>query len=110
MFCRTSGRDEPDGEPVGGAERPVVTQRLAAQLDEVLSSSTLTSAGLRRLAKLGLPDWYLGAGVVAQTVWNHAHGFDSRFGIRDVDLVYFDPTDLTEQSERKVEELAVVPG
>ena len=29
---------------------------------------------LERLAVLELPGWYLGAGCIAQTVWNAAHG------------------------------------
>jgi uncharacterized protein len=54
---------------------------------------------------LGLPDWYFGAGGVAQTVWNVLHGFEPADGIKDYDLVYFDPTDLSVNGERRVEEV-----
>jgi hypothetical protein len=39
---------------------------------------------------LNLPGWYLGAGCVAQTVWNLAHGKPPGEDILDYDLVYYD--------------------
>ncbi|HEX8803142.1 MAG TPA: nucleotidyltransferase family protein, partial [Acidimicrobiales bacterium] len=39
-----------------------------------------------------------------QTVWNAAHGFAPDHGIRDVDVVYFDPGDLSAGAEHAVEE------
>lgn len=53
---------------------------------------------------MALPDWYFGAGGVAQTVWNLRHGFEPAAGIKDYDLVYFDPSDLSLESERQIEE------
>lgn len=35
-------------------------------------------------------DWYIGAGGVNQTVFNYYHGFESDYGIKDYDIVYFD--------------------
>jgi hypothetical protein len=52
---------------------------------------------------MALPDWYLGAGGVAQTVWNLRHGYAAEEGIKDYDLVYFDCTDLSEDARREVE-------
>ncbi|HLX36994.1 MAG TPA: nucleotidyltransferase family protein, partial [Candidatus Binataceae bacterium] len=54
---------------------------------------------LRRAPQLALPHWYLGGGCIAQTVWNIADGFESTYGIRDYDLVYFDPSDLSWEGE-----------
>lgn len=53
---------------------------------------------------MALPGWYFGAGGVAQTVWNLGHGFAPDAGIKDYDLVYFDPDDLSAGPERRVEE------
>jgi len=61
---------------------------------------------LERASELNMPNWYLGAGCLAQTVWNAAHGFDLTFGIRDYDLVYFDSSDLTYEAEGAVIEKA----
>ena len=57
---------------------------------------------LERLSVLELPGWYLGAGCVAQTVWNAAHGKAPGSDIDDYDLVYFDSQDLTEEGENAV--------
>jgi len=48
---------------------------------------------------LNLPAWYLGAGCVAQTIWNRAHGKAPGADILDYDLVYYD-RDLSEERER----------
>jgi len=48
-----------------------------------------------------MPNWYLGAGCIAQTVWNSLHGFELTRNIQDYDLAYFDSTDLSEETEEK---------
>ena len=51
--------------------------------------------------KLALPDCWLVAGSIAQTVWNQKFNFPSTHGISDVDIVYFDPLDLTGEGEAR---------
>ena len=77
---------------------PAAVHRLVAQLR---GSSVLWEC-LERLAGLSLPDCYLGAGCVAQTVWNAAHDKPPAADIRDYDIVYFDAGDLTEGGESAV--------
>jgi len=85
--------DAPLGDQVAGLERAVRENRLAV-------------AVLKRIQELDLPDWYLGAGAVAQTVWNQLHGLEPSHGVKDYDLVYFDPTDVGEAADRTVERRA----
>ena len=59
-------------------------------LESVLTKSKAVAEILRKAPDLHLPNWYLGAGAVAQTVWNELHGYPLDHGIRDCDLVYFD--------------------
>jgi uncharacterized protein len=73
-------------------------------LHQVLTENVVAEAVLTLGAEMALPDWYFGAGGVAQTVWNLRHGFDAAGGIKDYDLVYFDPHDLSAESERRIEE------
>lgn len=73
-------------------------QSACARLAAALRANALLSEALDRLPSLHLPDWYLGAGCIAQTVWNLAHGMPAHEGILDYDLVYFDP-DLSEAAE-----------
>lgn len=71
-------------------------------LHDCLTQNAVAEAVLA--AGLALPDWYLGAGGVAQTVWNLRHGFDAAAGIKDYDLVYSDLADLSEETERRFED------
>lgn len=57
---------------------------------------------LNRAETLPLPDWYLTAGCLFQTVWNHLHGYPPASGILDYDLFYCDPTDLSWEAEDDV--------
>lgn len=81
---------------------------LATQI-EVLEAIVLQSPTLRdiilRAEELGLPDYYIGAGCIAQTVWNSLSGYPLDYGISDIDLVYFD-TNLEQAAEEKVAEQA----
>src|SRR5262245_60702031 len=54
---------------------------------------------LHRLRALALPQWYLGAGCVAQSVWNDAHRKSPTADVADFDVVYYD-ADLSEERER----------
>jgi hypothetical protein len=72
-------------------------------LDAALKRNAVAQAMLTVGADLALPNWYFGAGGIAQTVWNLRHGFEPTFGIKDYDLVYFDPEDLSVEAERRNE-------
>jgi uncharacterized protein len=71
-----------------------------ASLESIALTSSVIRTILAEWHAIGLPDLWLVAGAVAQTVWNHAFGFPADHGIKDVDLVYFDQTDLSERGER----------
>jgi hypothetical protein len=71
----------------------------AAALAELLRPNEVVTAILERAPALALPGWYLGAGGIAQTVWNGLHGYPPRQSIKDYDLVYFDGDDLSEAGE-----------
>ena len=59
---------------------------------------------LDRLPSLQLPDAWLVAGCLFQTVWNLRSGRAPVAGIKDYDLFYFDGADLSAQSETVVGE------
>lgn len=70
-------------------------------LDAVLQNKT-NRAILERGPDLGVPDWWLVAGAVFQTVWNVIDGRDPTAGISDYDLFYFDARDLSWEAEDAV--------
>jgi len=55
---------------------------------------------LQAASTLSLPDWYLAAGFVRNAIWDHLHGYPSMTPLNDVDLVYFDPKDVSHVSEQ----------
>jgi uncharacterized protein len=57
---------------------------------------------LQRLPSLQLPDAWLVAGCLFQTVWNLQSGRAPTAGIKDYDIFYFDGSDLSEQAEAAV--------
>jgi len=69
------------------------------QLRAALSRSPIVATIVGRWREVGLPDGWLVAGCVAQTVWNDASGLPAGHGISDVDLVYFDGDDLSQETE-----------
>jgi len=54
---------------------------------------------------LDLPQHRVVAGCIYQTVWNVLTGRPRGTGINDYDLIYFDPDDLSKESETSVEAL-----
>lgn len=82
------------------AHAPVAEQ--AAAFTEIVLANPTVSAVLDRLPLLEVPDCWLAAGALFQTVWNHLSGRDLRAGIRDYDVNYFDATDLSWEAEDRV--------
>ena len=54
---------------------------------------------LNVVAASGLPDAWIGAGVLRDVVWGHRHdGFDPA-AVRDIDVAFFDPNDLSRRRD-----------
>lgn len=68
----------------------------------VSQSPTLTQI-LERSPSLQIPHWYFGAGCLAQTIWNLKTGNSPNQYINDVDWVYFDRSNLSEEAEKETE-------
>lgn len=73
-----------------------------ARFIEMALENRVNRAILGRGPDLGVPDWWLVAGAVFQTVWNVSDGRDPCAGIRDYDLFYFDASDLSWEAEDAV--------
>lgn len=58
---------------------------------------------LRAVSRLGLPDCWIGAGFVRNLVWDRLHGFAEATPLNDIDVLYFDPSDQSRVTERKLE-------
>ena len=58
---------------------------------------------LRTARELDLPDWWICAGFVRSKIWDVLHGFSERTRIPDIDVIYFDQTNLDESVEKRLE-------
>lgn len=59
---------------------------------------------LQTAASLQLPDWWVCAGFVRSKVWDVLHEFEERTPLPDVDVIYFDATNIDERTEKQLEE------
>ncbi|SNT61309.1 hypothetical protein SAMN05421812_11361 [Asanoa hainanensis] len=75
------------------------------ELTELVRSSPWLMAVLTAVRASNLPDAWTGAGAVRNLVWDtrFGTGFDPT-GVRDVDVAFFDPTDLTRDRDRTATE------
>ena len=58
---------------------------------------------LRAARSLGLGSWCIGAGAIRNLVWDHLHGFKVATKPEDIDLVFYEAADLSQDLERLLE-------
>jgi len=51
------------------------------------------------ITQLELPNFYIAAGSIFQTIWNFYDGKDLNFGIKDIDVVYYDKSNLSVEKD-----------
>lgn len=60
---------------------------------------------LRTAKSLNLPDWWICAGFVRSKVWDTLHYYSERTKLPDIDVIYFNPENLSEVEEKKFERM-----
>ncbi|RWM27184.1 nucleotidyltransferase family protein [Mesorhizobium sp.] len=68
----------------------------------IVTADPLLAKTLARVRALALPDWLVVSGALYNSVWNHLTGKPPGYGIKDVDLFYFDDADLSYEAEDAV--------
>ncbi|HRD28576.1 MAG TPA: nucleotidyltransferase family protein [Caulobacter sp.] len=68
-----------------------MSQSLEHRLEDILRAAPSMMTVLEHARDLDLPDWLIVSGAVYQRVWNHLTGREPDYGVRDYDVVYFDP-------------------
>jgi len=58
---------------------------------------------LRAARSLALPDWCIAAGFVRNRVWDHLHGISPPRPPADIDVLYYDASDLSKETEQTFE-------
>ena len=73
-----------------------------AELIAIVRSEDWLMDALRKAKVLEVEDDWIVAGAIYNAVWNRLIGRPSLQGIRDIDLFYFDPSDLSYEAEDRV--------
>ena len=68
-----------------------------------IKDDDLRTNSLQTAALLNLNDWCIGAGFVRNLVWDKLHGFEKATPLNDLDLIYFDTTDTSENRDLEIE-------
>ncbi|UII56549.1 nucleotidyltransferase family protein [Cytobacillus spongiae] len=58
---------------------------------------------LRITKTLNLPDWWVCAGFVRSKIWDVLHDFSQRTPLSDVDVVYYNFSEISESYEKELE-------
>lgn len=77
-------------------------ERQRAILFDIVRAEPLLMAALEGARDMALPQWRIVAGAVYNSVWNALTGRPSGYGIKDIDLLYYDADDLTWEAEDAV--------
>jgi len=85
---------------------------LVDDLQRIIRSDPWFLSVLRAARDSGLLEWAIGARAIRNLVWDVLHGYQRRTPLADIDLVYFDSTNLGSDHERLSEErlARLLPG
>ena len=73
-----------------------------AELTAIVRSERWLMDALCKARALDVEDVWIVAGAVYNTVWNRLTGRPSLRGVKDIDLFYFDPSDLSYEAEDRI--------
>jgi hypothetical protein len=76
--------------------------RQRAALADILRADPVVWPAIELAARLDLPAWLVVSGAIYNTVWNALTGRPPGHGVKDIDLFYFDGTDLSWEAEDRV--------
>ena len=74
------------------------------KLIQILLKSPSMGTLLRNGDAIQLPNWYIAAGAIPTIVWNSMSANESEQYLKDIDIVYYDASDLSEEAEIKAEQ------
>lgn len=77
-------------------------QEQVKNLKTLLFESSLIKETLQRASTTGINNYYIGAGCIAQTVWNYQFQKPLDYGIKDIDFVYYDNQALDYEAENQI--------
>lgn len=84
---------------------------LHARLVEIVRESDWLMSALLAARELHLSSWCIGAGAIRNLVWDRLHEFSSRSSLPDIDLVYYDASNLMPERDAELQKklAAMIP-
>jgi uncharacterized protein len=76
----------------------------AATLIALLVAEPWLCRALAAVAATGLPDAWIGAGVLRDVVWGRRHGGFNPAEVNDIDVAFFDPGCLSRERDQQAQE------
>ncbi|WP_258279660.1 nucleotidyltransferase family protein [Paenibacillus sp. SC116] len=76
---------------------------LQEQLINIMRAKSHLLRDLALVKQLELPHWCIAAGYVRNAVWDYMHGYTVPTSLNDVDVLYYDPEHLCEDTEKRYE-------
>ncbi|MGG0655727.1 nucleotidyltransferase family protein [Rummeliibacillus pycnus] len=74
-----------------------------AELIEIIQKDAWMVKILKTVEKLNLPDCWVCAGFIRNKVWDFVHSYNVRTQLNDIDVIYFDPSNISQEVEKKME-------
>ncbi|SBS26237.1 hypothetical protein MSP8887_00362 [Marinomonas spartinae] len=68
-----------------------------------LEQDEMRMDALRIAQQVGLNDWCIGAGFVRNLIWDKLHGYAHTTSLNDLDLIYFDPVNISVEADERIE-------
>lgn len=89
-----------------------MTNDYEMQLHQLIRQDERMMAILRTVRRCNPPDWLVGAGLLRNLVWDHLHGYRQLTPPRDIDVAFFDASDLSPErdAEVTVQLASMMPG
>ena len=76
---------------------------MSSLIADIIAEDAVAMEQLRAVLSLALPDWCIAAGFVRNRVWDHLHGIAPGRLPADIDVLYYDATDLSKETEQAFE-------
>src|SRR5215467_378944 len=86
---------------------PAVDADAASAIADVLRRNDWIMRALNVVGRSGLPDAWIGAGVLRDVVWGDRFGRFDPADARDIDVAYFDPADLSRERDLAAQQTLV---
>lgn len=96
-----AGIKQTEGQESGG--RSDLVEMYLVRLLDIWECSPLLNEVFAKARCLEPFPYYVGAGCLVQTVWNTLTGRAADYGVKDIDLVYYDADDLSEAGEARMD-------